>query len=260
MRIKLHVSIFGSGFLHAQMSQTFVELLRQNSYPIAVTVFVASLVYLLVFDVKTTDGINDVGKEKPTPPAQAPAPIPEDKNQRVPSKVQKDRQAENEASDILEAEMEESRFLAEQRNKVKSSKPVSAPAPLRAQPHVPVPSTLAPEAPPAPVPSTTLTPVSTPAPAPAAAPAPPVPELAAAAAAAAAPVLDSFTQPANTHEGSAAAAASGATSPDVLSPLLVVPNALVYGMTFGQVNLFSGSETDSSTPSAAGPHSPSNKK
>ena len=244
--------------IHLTMSQTFVELLRQNSYPIAVTVFVASLVYLLVFDVKTTDGINDVGKEKPTPPA--PAPVAEDKNQRVPSKVQKDRQAENEASDILEAEMEESRFLAEQRNKVKSSAPVSAPAPLRAQPHVPVPSTMVPEAPPAPVPTTTppsvSTPAPAPAPAPAAAPAPPVPELGAAAAE---PVLDSFTQPTKTHEGSTAAA-SGSTSPDVLSPLLVVPNALVYGMTFGQVNLFSGSETDSSTPSAAGPHSPSNKK
>lgn len=147
--------------------------LKDNYYSIAVTVFVASLVYLLVFDEK----------EEMIKPAAEDNPVGEEQNPRVVSQTAKKIEAEKEAAKVVAAEKEEQDFLQEQRNKMKQSAP-EIPIPPQVQPAV-------------------------------------------------------VTSPSDSSETS------------VLTPLLVVPNALVYGFTLGQVNLMEQSPSPQTTPAKA---------
>ena len=132
--------------------------LKENYYSIAITVFVASLVYLLVFDEKEEvikPSSEDKGEEQ----------IP-----RVVSETAKKIEAEEEAAKVVAAEKEEQDFLQEQRDKMKQSAAPEVPRPPQEE---------------------------------------------------AAPVTSS----------------SNSSDTSVLAPFLAVPNALVYGITLGNVNL-----------------------
>jgi len=129
--------------------------LKENYYSIAVTVFVASLVYLLVFDEKESDVVEEKA-------------VGEEQNPRVVSATAKKIEAEKENAKVIAAEQEEQDYVQEQRNMMKQG----------AAPHVP---------------------------------------------------------PANDSTATTTNATTDASA--VLAPLMVVPNALVYGITLGNVNL-----------------------
>lgn len=144
------------------------DFLQQNSYPIALAVFVASLVYLLVFDEKQTD-------KKPAEEEKATKKIEHEEkidsiNPRVPSQVEKDQIEDSAEIERKLAEQEEQSFLQDQRNKMKSADLVDPQEPQ-------------------------ATPAKT------------------------------------------------AQSNDPFSPLLAVPNAFIYGVTLGNVNLFASSSS-----------------
>lgn len=220
------------------MPPTIVQVamvwLSENYYPLAVTVFICSLVYLLVFDEKVVPPVppKTKGREKPTAGVVS--------NERVVSNLAKDKQAEKDALAVAAAEREELNFLHEERERVKdrgpapapaSQKPALAPAPVSAPAPVPAPArapALVPEPPQLPAPPST-------------------------------PVKDAEKTSEAELNPVTPKADIGSTLEPLAGTLMAVPNAFVYGITFGNVNLFSP-ETPTSPPQSAVPVVPETER